>query len=43
VADFLVRLIPTDQELRLGVAAALIGGPAFALIAARLVGRGGAA
>jgi iron complex transport system permease protein len=35
-ADLLVRLLPTQQELRLGVAAALIGGPAFALIAARL-------
>jgi iron complex transport system permease protein len=36
VADLLVRLLPTQQELRLGVAAALIGGPAFALIAVRL-------
>ena len=35
-ADLLVRLLPTQAELRLGVAAALIGGPAFALIAARL-------
>jgi iron complex transport system permease protein len=36
VADLIVRVLPTQQELRLGVAAALIGGPVFALIAARL-------
>ncbi len=40
-ADIAVRLLPTDTELKLGVAAALIGGPIFALIAARLAGRGG--
>ncbi|MBX9746892.1 MAG: iron ABC transporter permease [Hyphomonadaceae bacterium] len=40
-ADIAVRLLPTDTELKLGVAAALIGGPVFALIAARLVSRGG--
>ena len=40
-ADISVRLLPTDTELKLGVAAALIGGPAFALIAARLGSRGG--
>jgi iron complex transport system permease protein len=40
-ADIGVRLIPTDAELKLGVAAALIGGPVFALIAARLASRGG--
>lgn len=40
-ADIAVRLLPTDTELKLGVAAALIGGPAFALIAARLASRGG--
>jgi iron complex transport system permease protein len=40
-ADIAVRLIPTDAELKLGVAAALIGGPVFALIAARLASRGG--
>lgn len=40
-ADIAVRLIPTDTELKLGVAAALIGGPIFALIAARLASRGG--
>lgn len=40
-ADIIVRLLPTDTELKLGVAAALIGGPIFALIAARLASRGG--
>lgn len=40
-ADIAVRLAPTDAELKLGVAAALIGGPVFALIAARLASRGG--
>lgn len=40
-ADIAVRMLPTDTELKLGVAAALIGGPAFALIAARLASRGG--
>lgn len=40
-ADIIVRLLPTDTELKLGVAAALIGGPIFALIAARLSARGG--
>ncbi len=40
-ADIVVRLLPTDTELKLGVAAALIGGPVFALIAARLASRGG--
>jgi iron complex transport system permease protein len=40
-ADVAVRLLPTDTELKLGVAAALIGGPVFALIAARLAARGG--
>ena len=42
-ADIVVRLLPTDtgSELKLGVAAALIGGPVFALIAARLASRGG--
>lgn len=39
-ADIAVRLLPTDTELKLGVAAALIGGPIFALIAARLASRG---
>jgi iron complex transport system permease protein len=42
-ADIAVRLLPTDTELKLGVAAALIGGPVFALIAARLASRGGEA
>lgn len=41
LADIIVRLLPTDTELKLGVAAALIGGPIFALIAARLASRGG--
>jgi len=40
-ADIAVRLLPTDSELKLGVAAALVGGPIFALIAARLASRGG--
>jgi iron complex transport system permease protein len=40
-ADIGVRLLPTDTELKLGVAAALIGGPVFAIIAARLAARGG--
>lgn len=39
-ADVAVRLLPTDSELKLGVAAALIGGPVFALIAARLAAQG---
>lgn len=42
-ADLMVRLLPTDTELKLGVVAALIGGPVFALIAARLASRGGGA
>ncbi len=41
-ADLAVRLLPTTTELKLGVAASLIGGPIFALIAARLVRRAGA-
>jgi iron complex transport system permease protein len=40
-ADVAVRVLPTDTELKLGVAAALVGGPVFALIAARLASRGG--
>jgi iron complex transport system permease protein len=40
-ADLAVRLLPTDTELKLGVVAALIGGPAFAFIAARLASRRG--
>jgi iron complex transport system permease protein len=40
-ADVAVRVLPTDTELKLGVAAALLGGPIFALIAARLAARGG--
>ncbi|MEX0645896.1 MAG: iron ABC transporter permease [Parvularculaceae bacterium] len=35
VADLFVRLMPFDQELKLGVAAALIGAPGFVFIAAR--------
>ena len=38
-ADIAVRLLPSDTELKLGVAAALVGGPIFALIAARLAAR----
>lgn len=43
LADVTVRLLPTDAELKLGVAAALLGGPVFALIAAQLARRGGEA
>jgi len=39
-ADLALRLAPFDQELRLGVAAALIGAPAFIWIAARSRGLG---
>jgi len=35
IADMLVRLLPTDTELRLGVVAALAGAPIFLLIALR--------
>jgi iron complex transport system permease protein len=35
IADLVIRLLPFDQELKLGVAAALIGAPAFVWIAAR--------
>jgi iron complex transport system permease protein len=35
VADLIARLVPTDQELKLGVFTALIGAPLFALIAWR--------
>lgn len=35
VADLAVRLLPFDQEMRLGVAAALVGAPVFVFIAAR--------
>ena len=35
LADLLARLIPTDQELKLGVLTALVGAPLFALIAWR--------
>ncbi len=34
-ADLVIRLLPFDQEMKLGVAAALIGAPAFILVAAR--------
>lgn len=34
-ADLMIRLLPFDYELRLGVAAALIGAPGFVWIAAR--------
>lgn len=36
LADTGIRLLPFDQELKLGVAAALLGAPAFVVIAARL-------
>ncbi len=35
LADLVIRLLPFEQELKLGVAAALIGAPAFIFIAAR--------
>ncbi|OFX01808.1 MAG: ABC transporter permease [Alphaproteobacteria bacterium RIFCSPHIGHO2_12_FULL_63_12] len=35
LADLVIRLLPFDQELKLGVAAALIGAPGFIWIAAR--------
>jgi iron complex transport system permease protein len=35
IADILVRVLPADTELKLGVVAALIGAPAFIWIAAR--------
>ncbi|MBA3069971.1 MAG: iron ABC transporter permease [Hyphomonas sp.] len=35
-ADILIRVLPFQQELKLGVAAALVGGPVFIWIAARL-------
>jgi iron complex transport system permease protein len=35
LADLAARLMPTDQELKLGVFTALVGAPLFALIAWR--------
>ena len=35
-ADLVIRLLPFDRELRLGVAAALFGAPVFIWISARL-------
>jgi len=35
LADILIRVMPTDVELRLGVVAALVGAPVFVWIAAR--------
>lgn len=35
-ADIAIRVLPFQQELKLGVAAALVGGPVFIWIAARL-------
>lgn len=37
-ADLVIRVLPFDQELRLGVAAALFGAPVFIWIASRLAG-----
>jgi iron complex transport system permease protein len=34
-ADLAIRLLPFDQELKLGVAAALIGAPGFIIVAAK--------
>ena len=39
MADILVRVVPTNSELKLGVAAALIGAPVFIWIAANRGGR----
>lgn len=36
VADIAIRVLPFQQELKLGVAAALVGGPVFIWIAARM-------
>lgn len=36
VADIAIRVLPFQQELKLGVAAALVGGPVFIWIATRL-------
>jgi len=36
MADIAIRVLPFQQELKLGVAAALIGGPVFIWIAARM-------
>ena len=35
LADLAARMIPTEQELRLGVVTALFGGPLFAVLAWR--------
>jgi iron complex transport system permease protein len=35
LADIVARMVPTDQELKLGVVVALIGAPIFVIIAAR--------
>ena len=35
-ADIVIRVLPFDRELRLGVAAALFGAPVFIWISARL-------
>ena len=35
-ADIAIRVLPFQQELKLGVAAALVGGPVFIWIAARM-------
>jgi len=40
LADLVLRLVPLDQELRLGVMVSLIGAPVFILIAARSRGMG---
>ena len=39
LADLAARIIPTEQELRLGVFTALVGAPLFALIAWRAARR----
>ena len=36
VTDLVIRVLPVQQELKLGVAAALVGGPVFIWIASRL-------
>ena len=38
LADLFIRLVPTNQELKLGVVAALLGAPLFILIATQRLG-----
>jgi iron complex transport system permease protein len=38
LADLFIRIVPTNQELKLGVVAALLGAPVFILIATQRLG-----